>query len=216
MLLIAHAHNAMGRFYEVMGYGPDNRTVTAQPNTTSREWFRPNPPLPSIQWGPRNNTNIQQSALLIALNHVAKNKDTFLENYWLKNKRAVDKGKNGPTYAWHIPAGQYRKANAAEAINDLRTQGLEVHTANAGFKAGNVDVKPGDYIVRGDQPYRTLADMYFSLQNYAPSNPRPYDDTGWTFQYMRNLVIKPITDKAALTQQMTMITSDVKATGGIE
>ena len=53
-------------------------------------------------------------------------------------------------------------------------------------------MKPGDYIVRGDQPYRTLADMYFSVQNYAPSNPRPYDDTGWTFQYMRNLVIKPI------------------------
>ena len=49
-------------------------------------------------------------------------------------------------------------------------------------------MKAGDYIVRGDQPYRTVADMYFSVQNYAPSNPRPYDDTGWTFQYMRNLV----------------------------
>jgi len=23
------------------------------------EWYRPNPPLPSIKWGPRNNTNIQ-------------------------------------------------------------------------------------------------------------------------------------------------------------
>ncbi len=49
-------------------------------------------------------------------------------------------------------------------------------------------VKAGDYIVRGDQPYRTIADMYFSVQNYAPANPRPYDDTGWTFQFMRNLV----------------------------
>ena len=25
---------------------------------------------------------------------------------------------------------------------------------------------PGDYIIRGDQPYRTLVDMYFSVQNY--------------------------------------------------
>ena len=40
--------------------------------TTSREWFRPNPPLPEIKWGPRNNTNIQQSALLFALNHVGE------------------------------------------------------------------------------------------------------------------------------------------------
>src|SRR4029453_13944068 len=62
MFFIAHSHNAIGRFYEVMGYGPDNRTVTAPATTTSREWFRPTPPLPSIKWGPRNNTNIQQSA----------------------------------------------------------------------------------------------------------------------------------------------------------
>ena len=79
-----------------------------------------------------------------------------------------------------------------------------------------MEVKAGDYIVRGDQPYRTVADMYFSVQNYAPSNPRPYDDTGWTFQYMRNLVIKPITDKSALTQQMALLTTDAKAPGGIE
>ena len=48
-------------------------------------------------------------------------------------------------------------------------------------------MQPGDYIVRGDQPYRTIADMYFSLQNFSPSNPSPYDDTGWTFQLMRNI-----------------------------
>ena len=98
----------------------------------------------------------------------------------------------------------------------VQAQGLEVHTANGAFKAGNVDVKAGDYIVRGDQPYRTIADMYFSVQNYAPANPRPYDDTGWTFQYMRNLVIKPLTDKSALDRQMTLLTMDAKAPGGVE
>ena len=61
--------------------------------TTSREWFRPNPPLATINWGPRNNTNIQESALLLSLSHVAKNRTLFLENYWLKNKRSVDKGR---------------------------------------------------------------------------------------------------------------------------
>jgi hypothetical protein len=216
MFFIAHAHNAVGRFYEVMGYGPENRTVTAAQTVTSREWFRPNPPLPSIQWGPRNNTNIQQSAILIALNHVARNKETYLENYWLKNKRAADKGKDGPVYGWVIPAAQKRKGDAAEAVNELRRQGLEFHIAASAFNAGNVDVKAGDYIVRGDQPYRTVADMYFSIQNYAPSNPRPYDDTGWTFQYMRNLVIKPIEDKSVLSRQMAALTADIRAPGGVE
>ena len=229
MFFIAHEHNATGRFYEVQSYitgntnGPNRSNdysgigpVTAGNTTTSKEWFRPNPPLPSIQWGPRNNTNIQESAILFALNRVANDKHIFLENYWLKNKRAVDKGKNGPTYGWVIPAGQTRKADAADAVNDLRTQGLEVNRATSAFKVGNVNVQAGDYVIRGDQPFRTLADMYFSIQNYAPQNPRPYDDTGWTFQFMRDIKLMTVTDKSLLDQPMTMITAEVKAPGGIE
>jgi zinc carboxypeptidase len=215
MFFIAHSHNAIGRFYEVASYGPDLREQTGGA-AASREWFRPNPPLPTIKWGPRNNTNIQQSALLIALNHVAKNRDTYLENYWLKNKRAVEKGKTGPTYGWVIPASQRRKADAADAVNELRRQGLEIHRATSAYKAGSVSVDAGDYVIRGDQPYRTLAEMYFSIQNYAPANPNPYDDTGWTFPLMRNVVIRPVADKAVLDNPSTLLTADAKAPGGIE
>jgi zinc carboxypeptidase len=215
MFFIANSHNSIGRFYEVQSYGPDNYDVRPPVTTTSREWFRANPPLTQIKWGPRNNVNIQQSALLFALNHVAKNREMYLENYWLKNKRSVEKGRGGPTYAWVIPAGQRRKADAADAVNELRRQGLEVHTATSSFRAGNVDVRAGDYVVRADQPYRTLADMYFSLQSYSPANPRPYDDTGWTFQLMRNVVVTPVTDRGVLGQGMTLMTADAKAAGGV-
>ena len=189
MFFIAHTHNAIGRFYEVQSYGPDPYEVRPPATTTSKEWFRPNPPLPLIKWGPRNNTNIQESAILFALNHVARNRDLYLENYWLKNKRAVEKGKNGPIYGWVIPAGaapQGRRGRRGQraappgprgpARRDVGVQGRQ-----------RCDVDAGDYIVRGDQPYRTLADMYFSIQNYPPQNPRPYDDTGWTFQLMRDI-----------------------------
>ncbi len=216
MFFIAHSHNSIGRFYEVQSYGPDNYVVRPGATTTSREWFRPNPPLPSINWGPRNNTNIQESAILFALSHVGKNREMYLENYWLKNKRAYDKGRNGPIYAWVIPANQRRKADAADAVNELRRQGLEVGTATTAFKAGTLDVAAGDYVIRGDQPYRTLADMYFSLQNYAVGNPAPYDDTGWTFQYMRNVVVNTCTDKSCLDQKSTLLTADARAPGGVE
>ncbi len=125
MFFAAHAHNATGRFYEVQSYGPDTSTVRLGATQTSREWFRANPPLASIKWGPRNNVNIQESALLIALNHVAKNKETYLENYWLKNKRQVEKGKKGGPYAWVIPA-----APAAQGRGGRRGQ----RTARAGAR----------------------------------------------------------------------------------
>jgi hypothetical protein len=215
LFFIAHTHNAIGRFYEVQSYGPDNYVVKPGRTTTSREWFRPNPPLDSINWGPRNNTNIQESAILFALSNVAANKEKFLDNFWRKNVRAVEKGKTGPVFGWVIPAAQRRKANAADAVNDLRAQGLEVHVATTAFTAGGVSVKSGDYIIRGDQPYRTLADMYFALQHFSPPNPAPYDDTGWTFPLMRDVTITPVEDRTLLTQPMTLLTRDAVAPGGI-
>ena len=214
---IALTHNSFGRFYEVQSYGPDvNNNLRLQPTQTSREWYRPNPPLPSIKWGPRNNTNIQESAILFALHKVATDRQLYLENYWDKNKRSVEKGKDGPTYAWLIPANQRRRVDAADMINSLRHQGLEVDTANSAFQAGDAQVAAGDYLIRADKPYRTLADMYFSVQNYPPQNPRPYDDTGWTMQYMRNVKLTPITDKAVLDRPMTRIAGDVHPAGTIE
>jgi hypothetical protein len=147
---------------------------------------------------------------------VAKNRELYLENYWLKNKRAVEHGKNGPVYAWVIPAAQRAKYNAADMVNELKRQGAEIHTANAPFKAGNVQVEAGDWVIRGDQPYRTLVDMYTSIQNYSIANPRPYDDTGWTMQLMRNVKFQSITDRSVLDQPMTLMTADAKPAGGID
>jgi hypothetical protein len=215
LFFIGNSHNAIGRFYETQTYGPMNQEIRLGATQTSREWFRPNPPLQSIKWGPRNNVNMQQSALLFAMSYVAKHREMFLENYWLKNKRAVEKGKAEAPHAWVVPAAQRRRVEAAELVNLLHRQGVEVHTANAAFTAGSVQVAAGDYVIRMDQPYRTLVDMLMDVQFFAPANPRPYDDTGWTFPYSRNLKATKVSDKSVLDQPMTPIASDVKVTGGI-
>ncbi len=241
MFYAVHSHNAMGRFYEVNTYGVNNVTIPgAKPAAEgaggggrgggappqfaggggrgrgqSREWFRPNPDPGDVRWGPRAHVNMSQSAVLFALSFTGKDKERWLENYWIKNKNAVNRGLNGPTYGWVVPATQHSKANAAEAVNGLMTQGMEVHTANAAFTVGNVSVKAGDWILRGDQPYRTVADIYFAVQNYSMSNPSPYDDLGWTYPMMRNLIMTPVTDKGLLSQPMTLVTAAVRAPGGV-
>ena len=181
----------------------------------SREWFRPNPDPGDVRWGPRAHVNMSQSAVLFALSFMGKEKDRWLENYWIKNKNAVNKGLNGPTFGWVVPASQHSKANAAEAVNGLMAQGLEFHTATSATTIGGVEVKPGDWIIRGDQPNRTIADIYFEVQDYSMSNPSPYDDLGWTYPMMRNLVMTPVTDKALLSAAMTPVTAAVRAAGGV-
>jgi hypothetical protein len=181
----------------------------------SREWFRPNPDPGDVNWGPRAHVNMSQSGVLFSLSFTGKDKERWLENYWIKNKNAVKKGEVGPTFGWVVPATQHSKANAAEAINGLMQQGVEVHTATNAFTAGGVAVKPGDWIIRGDQPNRTVCDIYFAIQDYSMSNPSPYDDLGWTYPMMRNLVMTPITEKTLLTQPMTAVTGTARAAGGV-
>ena len=216
LFFAAHAHNATGRFYEVQSYGPDNVDSLRLPaTTTSKEWFRPNPPLPLISWGPRNNANIQQTALLVALKHVADNRRTYLENYWLKNKRSIEKGRSGPVQGWVIPAGQRARVNAAEAVDALVSQGLEVQVARSAFTAGGVKVEAGDWVIRADQPYRTLADMYFAVQAFAAGNPRPYDDTGWTFQLMRNITVVPLKGAEVFAAPLAPLAGSAKGRGTV-
>ncbi|MHB9879419.1 M14 family zinc carboxypeptidase [Pacificimonas sp. ICDLI1SI03] len=213
---IANTHNSLGRFYEVQSYGPDPRPeLKLAPVDTSREWYRPNPPLPEISWGPRNNVNIQQSGLLFALHRVATDRQLYLENYWTKNRQAIDAGKTGDINAWVIPADQDAPLNAAEMLNNLQRQGVEISRADRAFTAGGVKVAQGDYVIRADQPYRTLVDMYLSVQNYLPNFPRPYDDTGWTMQYMRNVDLHTVKDASVLDRPMTLLTDEIRRPGGI-
>jgi hypothetical protein len=215
LFFIANTHNAIGRFYETQSYGPANTEVRLGLQQTSREWYRPNPPLPSIKWGPRNNVNMQQSALLFALQYAAKNRETLLENFYLKGKRAIERGKTAPPYAWVVPAGQRRKAEAADFVNLLRTTGVEVHTANAAFTAGKIKVDAGDYLVRMDQPYSTQASLMLDVQYFPAANPRPYDDTGWCLPLLRGVKASKIEDAGVLGQPMTLLAADAKAPSAV-
>jgi zinc carboxypeptidase len=217
MFWVANGHNSIGRFYETYtSRGADCHTVKLPDRQTSVEWFRPNPPLNGVRWCIRNNINYQQSALLIALNYMARNGHRYLDQFYRKGVRAIERGraKDGPN-AFAIPASQARPVEAANLVNLLRFHGLEVRRADQPFKAGDVDVAAGDYLVLLDQPYGPLAKSYFSKQDYGPTDPQPYDDTGWTLQYVRNVALRAINDTAVLHAAATPMTSDARVRGQV-
>lgn len=127
LLSIANNHNAIGRFYETFGNGgADTRVRTLRPADTNREWFRPNPPLPKVKWSARDNINMQQSAILFGMNNVASNGQQFLNNFYLKSKRSVEKARKEGPAAWVFPADDSRPAEQAAFLNLLEVQGIEV------------------------------------------------------------------------------------------
>ncbi|MBA3357808.1 MAG: hypothetical protein H0U18_18080 [Pyrinomonadaceae bacterium] len=206
-------HLSTGRFYETFGNGGADtmeRTVNQQ---AQRDWFRPNPPLARVKWSLRNNINMQQSGILLAMNFVANNKDRFLQNFYLKSKRAVAKARNEGPAAYVIPADQSRLVEAADMVNLLRLMGVEVHTANKEINIKDHKFPAGSYVVRMDQPYSRMADMMMDTQYYNVNDPRPYDDTGWTLGALRNVKTVRVTDMVVLEAPANLLASDVRVRG---
>ncbi|MGZ8843889.1 MAG: M14 family zinc carboxypeptidase, partial [Pyrinomonadaceae bacterium] len=215
MFYVANGHNSIGRFYETFGNSvadTQDRTVGAQ---AQRDWFRPNPPQPRVKWSLRNNVNMQQSAILLAMNFVANNKDRFLKNFYLKSKRSVAKAGNEGPAAWIIPSDQSRMVEAADMMNLLRLMGVEIHTADKEITVKDQKFPAGSYVIRMDQPYSRMADMMLDTQYYNVNDPRPYDDTGWTLGALRNVKTVRVVDKGVLQSPMTMLTRDAKVTGSV-
>src|SRR5215813_2394888 len=160
MFYVANGHNSIGRFYETFGgQGADTGDRTVPSAQTSREWFRPNPPLPRVKWSIRNNINLQESAILFAMNHVANNKDRFLNNFYVKSQRAISKARTEGPAAYVIPGDTPRPVEAADMVNLLRLMGVEVQTATKEFSIKDRKYPAGSYIIRMDQPYSRMADM---------------------------------------------------------
>jgi uncharacterized membrane protein YgcG len=161
----------------------------------------------------RNNVNMQQSAILFAMNFVAKEKERFLNNFYLKSKRSIAKASNEGPVAYIIPGDTPRPVEAADMVNLLRLQGVEVHRATKEFNVKDQKYPAGSYIVRMDQPYSRMADMLLDTQYYNVSDPAPYDDTGWTMGAMRNVKTVRVVDKSVLDAPATLLTEDAKVTG---
>jgi hypothetical protein len=127
MLYVATGHNAVGRFYETFGNGgADTRMRTVPANQTTREWFRPNPPLPRVNWSLRNNVNIQESGLLYSLSYTADHAQEFLNNFYLKSKRSVAKATTEGPAAYVILNDGKRPELAAQLAALLQQQGCEI------------------------------------------------------------------------------------------
>ncbi len=221
LIWIANTRNSAGKFYETFGNSiPETVERTLATRQTSRLWYRTNPPLEKTLWSLRNNTNYMQSGVLVALKYMADNATEFVENFWIKSNNSLERGRSEAPYAWVIPKEQLRHSGVTGLVNLLMDQGLEIHTADEDItwedQGEDQAIAEGDYVVRADQPYNTLARVLLQPQTFPEGANAPYDDTGWTLPLAHNVDIRRIEDAAVLDASMSQVTGAERPTGGIE
>ena len=227
LMFLAGMHNGISRLYETFGNGgADTVKRTLRPEEYSRTWYRQNPPPASVVWSQRDNNNYEQSALLTTLAYFSRNTHHFLENYYIKSKRSVEKPiLEGPA-AYVLAANPAETNRQLQLLNGLKLQHVEIQqlteaatglvaAAKKGAPATSVSFPAGSYVVRLDQPYSRVADALLDKQYWAPDDPQkhPYDDTGWSYSQLFNVKVVRLTDPSILKARMTVVT-DLEAGAG--
>lgn len=144
LMFMAATHNGISRLYETFGNGGTAETQerTISPADAARTWYRQNPPLPRVKWSLRNNNNYEQTGLLVSLAYIANNRTLFLNNFWEKAKRSINKPKMEGPAAYVLPADDPRLGAQAELLAVMRKQHVEIHRAKAAFTV-QVPVRSG-------------------------------------------------------------------------
>jgi hypothetical protein len=227
LMFLAGMHNGISRLYETFGNGgSDTEKRILDPEEYSRTWYRQNPPLPQVTWSQRDNNNYEESALLSTISYFSKNTNHFLENYYRKSKRSVQKPTlEGPS-AYVLPVNDAEANRQIQLLRVLKLQHVElsqlsevVTTSIPAAKRGDKPVQEtfpaGSFVVRMDQPYSRVADALLDKQYWAPDDPQkhPYDDTGWSFTQLFNVKVVRATDPAILTAKMTPVDDPSSAAG---
>ncbi|MGB6688735.1 MAG: M14 family zinc carboxypeptidase [Terracidiphilus sp.] len=217
LMFLAAMHNGISRLYETFGNGgADTEKRILTPEEYSRTWYRQNPPLPVVTWSQRDNNNYEESALLSTITYFSQHTHHFLENYYLKSKRSVEKPTLSGPAAYVIAADSAQTNREVELLKVLKRQHVEIQQLSAaatcelpaekrGDKPKQQAYPAGSIVVRMDQPYSRVADALLDRQYWAPDDPQkhPYDDTGWSFTHLFNVKVDRITDASILKASMT-------------
>ncbi len=229
LMFLAGMHNGISRLYETFGNGgADTEKRILKPEDYSRTWYRQNPPLPQVNWSQRDNNNYEESALLTTLFYFSKNTHHFLENYYLKSKRAAQKPSLEGPAAYILPAGPDEANRAVELLKALKRQHVELQqlaepatvtlpAEKRGDKPKQETFPAGSVVVRMDQPYSRAADALLDRQFWAPDDPQkhPYDDTGWSFPHLFNVKTVRVADPAILKSKMTPLDNPASLAGKV-
>ncbi|HTW59462.1 MAG TPA: M14 family zinc carboxypeptidase [Terriglobales bacterium] len=229
LMFLAGMHNGISRLYETFGNGgADTEKRILQPEDYSRTWYRQNPPLPVVSWSQRDNNNYEETALLSTLSYFSRNTHHFLENFYSKSKRAVEKPSLEGPAAYLIPPDPADANRQIELLKVLQRQHVEIEQLSdavtsavpaekRGDKPKQETFPSGSLVVRMDQPYSRVADALLDRQFWAPGDPQkhPYDDTGWSFSHLFNLKVVRVVDPTILKSKMTPVDDPAMLAGKV-
>jgi hypothetical protein len=149
------------------------------------------------KWTLRDIIDYDREAALAVLRHAARNRESWLKNFYTVFRKAVEPKKE--PYAFVAPQKQWDRNALIEMLEILQTGRVEVHRARSDFTAEGRRFQKGDYVILMAQPAGAFAKTLLERQEYpeirpSPNAPirRPYDVTAHTLPLLMGVDVVEI------------------------
>lgn len=165
-------------------------------------WNFPNP-WAGGTWRLGDIVEYQMAASYALLEHAARHRDFWLDNFYRVNLRAATRAR---PHAFVIPTEQADPLATARLLEVLKTGGIEIHRARVGFEAAGRRIAAGSVVVRLAQPAGGFAKTLLERQRYPdvrqyPGGPpqRPYDVTAHTLPLLMGVDVVAVDEPFHVT-----------------
>ena len=190
---------------------PEYEIQTTFPNPWEGGW-----------WRVRDIVDRQVVATFSPLEIAAKNRETVLRNAFNKASRQTERGQDGETKAFVIPAEQHDPLTMQKMVNKLFLQGITIERSNRDFEHEGRVYGEGSYVVSLAQPKRgvirwLLGKTYYPDNSYTrdrDGNPiRPYDMTTDNISEFMGVRVDPV--GTPVSAALTTVSSEINPSGAV-
>lgn len=188
--------------------------------------YEPQMNMPSVWpggwWRVRDIVEQQKIAAWSVVDLAARNRETVLQNMYLKASRQTARGAAGEVKAYVIPAAQHDPLTAKKFVNLFLDSGVDVQQAKAQFIVDGKVYGPGSFVVTMAQPKMGLVRWMVGRTFYPDNsytrdkddNPiRPYDMSTDTIGEFMGVRSDPVGE--TITADLVKLTSHVPLTGTV-
>jgi hypothetical protein len=195
--------------------GRESAPPSGKGGSQDREWYRglPIPPDAIANFTRRDNTNYMETGVLSALQLTAAFPNVVVQNFYIKSKNSIDDWRTHGPAAYVIPE-RPDMTRAAQLVNVLRIQGIEVGVATEPVKVGDSTYAAGSYVIKRNQPYGRLVKNLLEKQIFPDPRLTTYDDSGWSMGLEMLVDVVPAADSSILRTPVTLVTW-AKVTGTV-
>ena len=186
--------------------------------------YRMNYPRPWMggRWTLADVVEYERLATRGLLEGVANNRAMLKRNFYLMNRRTIDRFAEGSPYAYLVPApvDQHDPAAVTHLLQLLQAEAAEVHVAAEPFTADGREYAAGTYVLPLAQPFGRWIKDILEAQEYPDARwpsadadfDRPYDVTAWSLGMLMG--VETIRVERPFDARLTALTDTVERPQG--